>query len=687
MKLLLIYTVTTLLVFSVAGGYWVYSNYQSHQVFFQQRIEKQAEMVASNIGAAVMFEDSRAIQDVLSALRMDDAILSARVLNREGNQIGRVELHPRDASDGSLILWFLGEQHQGTVVVAIEEAGQYLGRVEVDFDRCEIHDAVRAAAWVALISTLLAIALGTLLASRLQNRVTGPIRQLSQMAREVTQTSNYSLRSAVNSKDEVGELSQDFDSMLELIEHREKRLEAMVEERTAELINKNDALASQIAESRRLSEELKHQASHDTLTGLANRRVLNQALAAVNKDSRNHDKQHTLCILDLDQFKTVNDTCGHMAGDELLCQVAQVIRNNVREDDLVVRLGGDEFALLLYHCNREEAVHLTEAIRKAIEDIHFPWEGNTFRISASIGAMASSMVEVDTNEALQQVDSACFAAKEAGRNRVHIIAPQDRDCLDRQGEMQWLHRLHQAMEFNRFVIYAQPIFPLNKGDCTEYVEILLRLRDTDGTLVPPGAFLPAAERFGLSVKLDQWLILHLLDNMPRYRQAFGDKRSYWVNLSGSSISDEKFLEFLETTVRNSDLPPGMLNFEITETSVIRNLSVARDTIMRLRGLGCQFSLDDFGSGMSSYGYLKNLPVDTIKIDGMFIRDMLEDKVDMVFVRSIIDIASAMGIKVIAEYVENPDILSKVIELGIAYAQGYALGMPEELLSEELRQAI
>jgi EAL domain-containing protein (putative c-di-GMP-specific phosphodiesterase class I) len=301
--------------------------------------------------------------------------------------------------------------------------------------------------------------------------------------------------------------------------------------------------------------------------------------------------------------------------------------------------------------------------------------------------MASSMVEVDTNEALQQVDSACFAAKEAGRNRVHIIAPQDRDCLDRQGEMQWLHRLHQAMEFNRFVIYAQPIFPLNKGDCTEYVEILLRLRDTDGTLVPPGAFLPAAERFGLSVKLDQWLILHLLDNMPRYRQAFGDKRSYWVNLSGSSISDEKFLEFLETTVRNSDLPPGMLNFEITETSVIRNLSVARDTIMRLRGLGCQFSLDDFGSGMSSYGYLKNLPVDTIKIDGMFIRDMLEDKVDMVFVRSIIDIASAMGIKVIAEYVENPDILSKVIELGIAYAQGYALGMPEELLSEELRQAI
>ena len=443
-----------------------------------------------------------------------------------------------------------------------------------------------------------------------------------------------------------------------------------------------------VTESRRLSKELEFQAQHDSLTGLANRRVLNQAIAQVQADPRKNKKQHTLSILDLDQFKTVNDTFGHIAGDELLCQVADQIRSKVRKGDLVVRLGGDEFALLLYQCDKQEAQRITEDIRSAIESIHFNWEGHTLRISASIGAMASCLANTDTTSILQQVDSACFIAKEAGRNRVHIIETDDSDISTRHDEMQWVHRLHQAMSENLFVLFAQPIFSLGKGEHREYVEILLRLHDKDqDKLIAPGAFLPAAERYGLSVKVDQWVINHLIENLPKYRRAFGDKRSYWLNISGASLSDPQFLNYLEETITHAKLPPKMINFEITETSIIRNISTAKESMIRLKLLGCQFSLDDFGSGMSSFGYLKELPVDYIKIDGMFVRSMEDDPINTVFVKSIVDIASAMGIKTVAEYVESKDILSKLIEMGASYAQGYAMGLPEELLSEKLAKAI
>jgi diguanylate cyclase (GGDEF)-like protein/PAS domain S-box-containing protein len=813
-KLLLIYSMTTLLVFLIAGSYWVYSNDQAHQTQFHQRIKSQGVLVASNIGAAILFEDSEAVTEILSALKSDPAIVSAEIFSPSNQLSYSIEFKdPPETSEHGFLFGVIEHQNWGKLTVPILESGESISKIVILFNRGERRQAMVDSATVTLLTTLLAIVLGTALASRLQRHLTQPILQLSEVAREVTQTKNYSLRTEIHRLDEIGKLGKDFNSMLGIIEQRDKNLEEIVEQRTEQILSKNKELSIQIeereksdvvrremqarfeqafinapigmalinkdgklvrynkvattlfsqaqlesenigdmihhdyrdevatqfinmtsgkissfdsdvrainfagneisvilsvsainndsgefqygvlqaqdvTESRRLSKDLEYQAQHDSLTGLANRRVLNQVLADVKKDERDKNKQHTLCIIDLDQFKTVNDTCGHIAGDELLCQVADVICSKVRKNDLVVRLGGDEFAILLHHCDKEKAQILTESIRKAIEGIHFQWQDGTFRISASIGAMTSYLADMDTSLVLQQVDSACFVAKESGRNRVHMIDPKDSEINARQSEMNWVHRLHQAMENNLFVIYAQPMFALNGSDQNEYVEILLRLRnEKDDSIISPGAFLPAAERYGLSVNIDQWVVTYLISNMPRYRQAFGDKRSYWINLSGASISDPKFLSFLEEAITQANLPPKMLNFEITETSVIRNLNVAKETILRLKTLGCLFSLDDFGSGMSSFGYLKHLPVDYIKIDGMFVRDMLEDKIDMVIVKSIVEIASVMGITTIAEYVETADALHKVKELGASYAQGYCLGLPEPLISEKLEKEI
>jgi len=777
-KLLAVYSVTTVLVFAIAGSYWAYSNYHSDRDYFQQRISNQGSLVASNISAAVLFNDEDAIHEILSALSSDSALVSASL---SSDKLDRVITQTFDLSQPrkhAEVLPGVDYNHIGNLVIPVQESGETIGELSISFDDSELHEKTNRSAYTLLITAILAVIFGTLFANLFLRSITKPIIALSKISKEVTETKNYSLRSQSYFPDEVGELSNNFNAMLEIIEVRDKDLESRFEQaflnapigmvlidsglniirynKISEsllglkdlgpkqvqdiispvdqsevgnlfiqlVLNKIDKFSVEIrcqgirdntltvamsvssvldnkkrfsyavvqiqdiTESRRLSLELAFQAQHDSLTGLANRRVLNQALLEVKKDPRNANREHTLSILDLDQFKTVNDTCGHLAGDELLCQVADKIREKVRQGDLVVRLGGDEFALLLYHCDKNEAQRITEDIRLAIESIHFNWQGDTFRISASIGAMASFLSDLDVSKVLQQVDSACFLAKESGRNRVHLIDPQDAEITATQNEMQWSHRLHKAMAEDHFVLFSQPMFSLGAEDRNEYVEILLRLRNSDGiSFTPPGAFFPAAERYGLSVKLDQWVINHLITNLPKYREAFGDKRSYWVNISGASISDPQFLNYLEEKISAAKLPSKMINFEITETAIIRNLRDAKESIMRLKALGCQFSLDDFGSGMSSFGYLKELPVDYIKIDGMFVRGMVDDPVNTVFVQSIIDIASVMGIKTVAEYIETPEVLEKTIEMGVSYAQGFLLARPEELFGEKLADAL
>jgi len=435
-----------------------------------------------------------------------------------------------------------------------------------------------------------------------------------------------------------------------------------------------------ITESTRLADKLEYQANHDALTGLANRRVLDQALHNITSEDRDYQKPHTLCFLDLDQFKVVNDTCGHMGGDELLRQVSETIQNQTRGDDLTVRMGGDEFAILLYHCEMNVAHKITENIRRAIENIHFRWKGNIFRISASIGAVICDPNRFDVDSIMQQVDAACYEAKEAGRNRVHIVDSESLTANQRKKESLWAHRLRQAIDEQLFVLYGQPIISLVDDEQGNNVEVLLRLKNEDGTLLTPGAFLPAAERYGLMTNIDRWVIGHLIERLTQDAHACDGTTSYWINLSGMSVSDKNFLVFLEDIIKQANLPSNVLNFEITETYFVSNMNVAKNMIHELTKLGCQFSLDDFGSGMSSFGYLKQLPIDWIKIDGMFIRDILDDEVNMIFVRNIIELAKAMGKKTVAEYVENQAILSKVKELGVSYVQGYELGRPKELFS-------
>jgi diguanylate cyclase (GGDEF)-like protein/PAS domain S-box-containing protein len=432
-----------------------------------------------------------------------------------------------------------------------------------------------------------------------------------------------------------------------------------------------------VTESLKLTVQLEYQASYDELTGLLNRRAFEQELQRAWDKAAAHRVPSYLMFMDLDQFKVVNDTSGHSAGDQLLRAVSEILLDSVRANDVVARLGGDEFGIILLDCPTDVAQRIAESIRSALEVFRFQWDSEVYRIGVSVGGVPIEQKVGDVNELQQLADAACYAAKEAGRNRVHMVAGDKDSARVHRGQVRWVQRLREAMDNNRFAIYAQMIRPLSEDiQEPERLEVLLRLRDPESRrLIPPGAFLPAAERYGLSIELDKWVVSSLLDALFIHQSFQADERNYWINLSGTSISDRRFADFLMQAIERSPLPPGTINFEITETAVIRNVAEAGSLMTQLRGMGCKFALDDFGSGLSSFGYLKKLPVDFLKIDGMFIRDLLRDRTDKIFVKSIIDIAHTLNIKTIVEFVENDEILEVVRDLGADYAQGFAIGRP------------
>lgn len=432
-----------------------------------------------------------------------------------------------------------------------------------------------------------------------------------------------------------------------------------------------------VTESLKLTSQLEYQASYDELTGLLNRRAFEARLEQAWENAADRPMPSHLMFMDLDQFKVVNDTSGHSAGDQLLRAVSEILRESVRGDDVIARLGGDEFGIILLDCPTEVAKRIAESIRSAVELYRFHFESEVYRIGISIGVIPVDHSIGDISELQQLADAACYSAKEDGRNRVHMVAGEKDSARDRRGQVRWVQRLREAMDNNRFAIYAQVIRPLDENtDEPEHQEILLRLRDpATRRLIPPGAFLPAAERYGLSVELDQWVVESLLHALFIHQSFHAEERNYWINLSGASIGDKRFAAFLMDAIKNSPLPPGTINFEITETAVIRSVAEAGTLMASLREMGCKFSLDDFGSGLSSFGYLKKLPVDYLKIDGMFIRDLLTDKTDRIFVKSIIDIAHTLNIKTVAEFIENDELLEVARELGADYAQGFAIGRP------------
>ncbi len=438
-------------------------------------------------------------------------------------------------------------------------------------------------------------------------------------------------------------------------------------------------LAHDVTESRAMTDQLAYQARFDELTGLINRRAFSERLETIG-NRVDADQPAFLMFLDLDQFKVVNDTCGHAAGDELLRMVADGIQGCVREGDTVARLGGDEFALIIAGGTQDIAMQRAEAVRQKIQELEFLWENDVFRIGASIGVVPIGRGVRDLNELQQVADAACYAAKEAGRNRVHLVSGAEDAAHEHRGEMRWVQRLGQAIDTDSFVLYGQRILPIKaQPQRIERIEILLRMRDRNSQrLIPPGAFLPAAERYGLQGRLDLWVVTAVIAAMRSQLDAHAGQRQFWVNLSGASVGDPRIARELIRSVREADLPRGTLNFEITETAVIRKIGEAKQLIASLQAMGCRLALDDFGSGLSSFGYLKELNVDCLKVDGQFVRDINHDATDRIFVKSIIDIAHTLGLDVIAEFVEDNATLATVQELGSDFAQGFGIHRPEPL---------
>ncbi|WP_439510356.1 ammonium transporter [Marinimicrobium koreense] len=441
---------------------------------------------------------------------------------------------------------------------------------------------------------------------------------------------------------------------------------------------------SDVSVTRELARELTHQAAHDALTGLLNRAEFERRLERLMQEDP--EGSHVLCYLDLDQFKVVNDTCGHIAGDELLRQLAVLFQSRVRDSDVLARLGGDEFGIVLNNCGVDEALQVADSIRELVEDFRFSWESKTFAVGVSIGLVPIEHYGKGLSPLLGAADAACYAAKDGGRNRVHVYEPDDQLLLERQGEMQWVNRIRRALDEDRLRLYVQPIVSLDADDEVPRYEVLVRMLDENGGVIPPGAFMPAAERYSVATAIDRWVVANTLawvgDDRRKRGRVSGD---YSINVSADSITDRDFLDFVLSCLQRSQVPPESICFEITETSAIANLSSAIRFIERLKSIGCRFALDDFGSGVSSFGYLKNLPVDFIKIDGSFVKDICRDSTARVMVGSINNIGQEMGLKTVAEFVESADILEALRELGVDFAQGYYLGKPKPLTAlQEVR---
>jgi diguanylate cyclase (GGDEF)-like protein/PAS domain S-box-containing protein len=434
-----------------------------------------------------------------------------------------------------------------------------------------------------------------------------------------------------------------------------------------------------IAQARALARKMDFLATHDSLTGLINRHEFEARLVTALDDAKEDHIQHVLCYLDLDQFKVVNDTCGHVAGDELLRQLATLLAARVRQADTLGRLGGDEFGVLLRNCSVEQARRTVNDLIKTVREFRFVWSDQTFALGVSIGLVPITWETESTAAALSAADAACYVAKDSGRNRIHVYERDDEEVARRHGEMQWVSRIQRALEENRFELRYQSILPvIPTGAAREHIEILVTMRDEKGSLVPPGAFLPAAERFNLMPAVDRWVVSHTLHWLRDHPQVLTRLEFCAINLSGNSLSDDNFLDYVRNLLDETGVLPTKICFEITETAAIANLSSAIKLITELKKLRCRFSLDDFGSGMSSFAYLKNLPVDFLKIDGNFIRDIVDDPVDRAMVRAINEVGHVMGLQTIGEFVENQEILAQLREIGVDYAQGYGVARPEPL---------
>lgn len=438
-----------------------------------------------------------------------------------------------------------------------------------------------------------------------------------------------------------------------------------------------------VSRTRELTQQLSHQATHDALTGLLNRREFEYRVNQAIRDVQMSANEHCLLHMGLDQFKVINDTCGHVAGDELLKQYAGMLAESLRQGDALARIGGDEFGLLLESCSVQQAVHIATHIQEMTREFRFVWDEKIFAIGVSMGLIGINRESESVMWVMSRLDAACHMAKETGRNRLYMHDATDEALHARLGEMQWAPRIARAIEEQRMVLYYQPIVSTNNvADQSSHYEILIRMQDEFGSIISPVNFLPAAERYNMIANIDRWVVGSYFRWLAEHPAHFEKLQFGSVNLSGRSLNDENFLIFIENRLKEYCIPSEKVCFEITETDAIRNLPKAIHFINRLKGMGCTFALDDFGSGLSSYAYLKNLPVDFLKIDGMFVKDIVTDPTNYAMVESINHIGHVMGRKTIAEFVENQEIATILNRLGVDYLQGYGIAKPRPLSEME-----
>ncbi|MCK5263069.1 MAG: EAL domain-containing protein [Gammaproteobacteria bacterium] len=431
-----------------------------------------------------------------------------------------------------------------------------------------------------------------------------------------------------------------------------------------------------IRETTRKSKEIHFQAHHDDLTHLPNRKAFEYRLQLALGASKERNLEHVLCFLDLDQFKVINDTCGHIAGDQLLINISKLIHEKIRERDTLGRLGGDEFGILLESCSLEKAIEISEGIVNLVRNYRFNWQDRIFQIGVSIGIVHINKESKDVVSLMSEADIACYAAKDMGRNRVHVHELNDEQVKKIHQELSWVADIETSLKDQRFKLYIQAIAHIDTKNTDRMYEVLLRLKDDDGNIISPGEYIPAAERFNLMHAVDIWVVHETIEKINALSQSGRSKvPQIFINLSANSITDPDFCDYVLDLLKHYSIPKYSICFEITETAAIKNMEQAISFITRLKKAHCLFALDDFGSGMSSFTYLKNLPVDYLKIDGSLVNKMDKNKSDQAMVAAINQIGQVMNIKTIAEHVESQTILSGLNEIGVTYAQGYYIGKP------------
>ena len=567
----------------------------------------------------------------------------------------------------------------------VQQRQQMQAGLKTEIERAEttlaaLGDAVITTDATGLVSYINPVAVGLLGATR-QTYVGKPIRQVLQF---------YSVDSAFTSEGLLAQLLAEEVAVRDDQTHWVRRADhSIVPVKVMGSTIVRDGQMSgavfvlrDVSREQQYMDQLSWNARHDTLTGLENRGEFERRLQKLISQGQHHVKPCALLYIDLDQFKLINETSAHSAGDEMLCEVARMLHANLRETDCLARMGGDEFGVLLENCPPPNVLAIAEKLRQAAQQLQVTWGEKNLRTGFSIGVVHIPSDAASASDLLRKADMACYQAKERGRNKVFVYTPEDGVYSRYVSEMEWATRIRTALDEDRFCLYAQTIAPLQKGQQEGmHFEVLLRLRDENGQILAPGAFIPAAERYGLMPTLDRWVIGKTLQTLAQHAHSALPIDTCAINLSGPSLDDDGLLEFVKAQMQQHGIPPQQICFEITETSAIGNLSNATRLIQTLRAMGCRFALDDFGVGMSSLTYLKQLPVDYLKIDGGFVRDMLQDKGNHAMVEMINRIGHILGKKTVAEFVESREIAEALKAMGVDYAQGYSIARPRPMNAE------